>query len=54
MKPGNRQHGIVEMVPIHTKQFALIDERKDFSHLILSAHCCRRDFLFSRIKQTFV
>ncbi len=31
MKPGNRQQGIVEMVPIHTKQdFALVDERKDF------------------------
>jgi len=26
MKPGNRQ--IIEMVPIHTKRIALIDERK--------------------------
>lgn len=34
MKPGNRQQGIVEMVPIHTKhKIALIDERKDLFNI---------------------
>ncbi len=50
MKPGNRQQGIVEIgAKSHkAKVFALVDERKDFSHLILSAHCCGREFLFFR------
>ena len=34
MKPGNRQQGFVEMVPIHTKHsMALIDGRKDSFHI---------------------
>ncbi|KMJ58864.1 hypothetical protein AB685_07245 [Bacillus sp. LL01] len=49
MIPGNRQQAIVEIgANSHkAKVFALIDERKDSLHLILSAHCCGRDFLFS-------
>jgi len=54
MKPGNRQQVFVEIGANSHKANALIDERKDYSHLILSAHCCREDFLFSSNKQTFV
>ncbi len=46
MKPGNRQQFIVEIgANSHKAEVcALIDERKDFFHSILSAHYCRRDF----------
>lgn len=48
MKPGNRQQrALVEKVPIHTKRFALGDERKESTKEHLSAHFAERFFIFS-------